>query len=263
MNMKQISRSMMLVAALLLGAQSVVHGAASEAGKPTAKTVLVVGATGRTGREVVARSLEAGYRVRALVRDEARARASLGDKVSLVMGDVRSGEGISAAVQGVDFIISALGSNVRNDASNTPELVDYGGIRRLAEAAAASNVRHLVLVSSMGATHQDHPLNKAYSNILTWKLKGENALRKSGVPYTVIRPGGLTDARGGEFLPLMMQGDDLSRQGRIARADVAVIAVAALNRPEAMQKTFEVIASQAAGAPNWSALFGELKVDAN
>jgi len=261
--MNSVSRLMMLAAALLLGTLSVNPVVAADAGDSAVETVLVIGATGRTGREVVTRSLEAGYRVRALVRDEARARALLGDDVELVLGDVRHNEGIAAAVQGVDFIISALGSNVRNDASNTPELVDYGGVRRLAEAAATSKVRHFVLVSSMGATHRDHPLNQSYSNILIWKLKGEDALRASGVPYTVIRPGGLTDARGGEFMPLLMQGDDLSRQGRIARADVAAIAVAALDRPEVIQKTFEAISSQSVGTPNWTALFEDLKVDAN
>jgi len=235
---------------------------AAEPAGATARTVLVIGATGRTGREVVVKSLEAGYRVRALVRDELRARAALGSEVTLIVGDVRTDEGIAKAIEGADFIISALGSNVRNDPSNTPELVDYGGIRRLAEKSAKSKIRHFVLVSSMGATHRDHPLNRMYSNILTWKLKGEEALRASGVPYTIVRPGGLTEARGGEFLPMMMQGDDLSRQGRIARADVAAIAVAALDRPEAMKKTFEVIASNATGQSDWATLFGSLNADA-
>lgn len=236
---------------------------AAEPAGASARTVLVIGATGRTGREVVVKSLEAGYRVRALVRDELRARASLGGDVELIVGDVRTGEGIAKAIAGADFVISALGSNVRNDPSNTPELVDYGGVRRLAEQAAQAKIRQFVLVSSMGATHRDHPLNRMYSNILTWKLKGEDALRASGVPYTIVRPGGLTEARGGEFLPTMMQGDDLSRQGRIARADVAAIAVAALDHPEAKSKTFEVIASDVTGQPDWKTLFGSLNVDAN
>lgn len=240
-----------------------VCGFAAEPSGANTRTVLVIGATGRTGRAVVEQSVAAGYQVRALVRDEARARAAFGSQVTLVVGDVRTGEGISTAIDGVDFVISALGSNVRNDPSNTPELVDYGGVRRLAEAAAKAKVRHFVLVSSMGATHRDHPLNKMYSNILIWKLKGEDALRSSGVAYTIVRPGGLTEAAGGEFLPTMMQGDDLSRQGRIARADVAAISVAALDRPEAFRKTFEVIASDTKGTPNWPLLFGALKADAN
>ena len=235
---------------------------AAEPSGAQARTVLVIGATGRTGREVVVKSLEAGYQVRALVRDEPRARASLGSEVTLIVGDVRTGERISEAVEGADFIISALGSNVRADPSNTPELVDFGGIQRLAKHAVESKIRHFILVSSMGATHRDHPLNRMYCNILIWKLKGEDALRTSGVPYTIIRPGGLTEARGGEFLPTMMQGDDLSRQGRIARADVAAIAVAALDRPEAMKKTFEVIASNTPGESDWATLFGSLNVDA-
>ena len=261
--MKSGWRGLVLALTVSLCTLSTVSVVAAESAGDGARTVLVIGATGRTGREVIMKSLEAGYRVRALVRDEPRARTSFGGDVTLIVGDVRTGEGIAKAIDGVDFVISALGSNVRNDPSNTPELVDYGGVRRLADQAAQAKVRHFVLVSSMGATHRDHPLNRMYSNILIWKLKGEDALRASGVPYTIVRPGGLTDSRGGEFLPMMMQGDDLSRPGRIARADVAAIAVAALDRSDAKNKTFEVIASDATGRPNWKTLFGSLNIDAN
>lgn len=227
-----------------------------------ADRVLVVGATGGTGKEVVRQALARGHAVRALVRDEARARATLGPQVELVVGDVRTGAGVDAAVRGVDYVVSALGSNVRNDPENTPERVDYGGVRDLAKAAVTAKVKHFVLVSSMGVTHDDHPLNKMFGNILQWKLKGEEALRTSGVPYTVVRPGGLIDTAGGAAPVRFMQGDDIRIAGRIPRADVATVALESLGRASAAGKTFELISATGAGANDWEALFESLQPDA-
>lgn len=227
-----------------------------------AETVLVIGATGGTGREVVRQAEARGYSVRAFVRDEAKARASLGEKVQYFVGDVRTGVGIEAALKGADYVISALGSNVRNDPQNTPEKVDYQGVRLLAEAAAKAGVRHFVLVSSMGVTHPDHQLNKMFGNILVWKLKGEDALRASGVPYTVVRPGGLLNTPGGQAGVKFFQGDDLRNQGSVPRADVATVALAALGSQAAQGKTFELISDKAVGRSDLPALFAGLKSDA-
>ena len=242
-----------------------VAAGATPAPAATAKStpsILVVGATGGTGKEVVRQAREAGYRVRALVRDAEKARAQLGSDVELVVGDVRTGAGIEAAVRGVDYVVSALGSNVRNDPTNTPERVDYGGVRDLVNAAASAKVKHFVLVSSMGVTHDDHPLNKMFGNILVWKLKCEDALRDSGVPYTVIRPGGLRDTTGGEAGIKAFQGDDLRNQGSIPRADVATVALAALGNPAAQGKTFELVSDSTVKRSDLAAIFAGLKTDA-
>jgi uncharacterized protein YbjT (DUF2867 family) len=254
----------MLLGALSIGVLATAPGVAGAATNKAAgaQTVLVVGATGGTGREVVSQALARGLKVRVLVRDEAKARARLGDGVEYVTGDVRTGAGIAAAVQGVDYVVSALGSNVRNDPENTPERVDYGGVKALAEAAAAARVKHFVLVSSMGATHLDHPLNKMFGNILVWKLKGEDALRASGVPYTVVRPGGLRDAPGGATGLKAFQGDDLRNQGSIPRADVATVCLAALGNAAARGKTFELVADTVTTRTDLDALFAGLKADA-
>jgi len=227
-----------------------------------AQTVLVIGATGGTGREVVRQAQTRGYAVRAFVRDEPRARAVLGDSVQYFVGDVRTGDGIEAAVKGADYVVSALGSNVRNDPQNTPERVDYHGVRLLAEAAAKTAVKQFVLVSSMGVTHPDHQLNKMFGNILVWKLKGEDALRASGVPYTVVRPGGLLNTAGGEAGVKAFQGDDLRNQGSIPRADVATVALAALGNQSAQGKTFELVSDKSVVRSDLNAIFAGLKTDA-
>lgn len=242
-----------------------VAGAASSVLAATAKptpSILVVGATGGTGKEVVRQAREAGYRVRALVRDADKARAQLGSDVELVVGDVRTGTGVEAAVRGVDYVVSALGSNVRNDPTNTPERVDYGGVRDLVNAAAGAKVKHFVLVSSMGVTHDDHPLNKMFGNILVWKRKGEEAVRASGVPYTIVRPGGLLDTSGGKADIRAFQGDDLKNNGRIPRADVAAVCLNALGNSRAAGKTFEIVSGVEGNRVDWNGLFAGLKADA-
>ena len=220
--------------------------------------VLVAGATGRTGSEIVRELQASGYNVRAFVRDIDKAREKLGDDVELAQGDVREPDSIAAALDGVDALISAIGAG-RGDPSNGPEFVDYGGVRNLAAAATAANLRQMVLVSSGGVTQEDHILNKMFDNVLLWKFKGEEALRGSGVPYTIVRPGGLTNAPGREVEVLFMQGDKDS--GAIPRVDVARVCVAALGSEAALNKTFEIISGKNPPAASFNESFAKLQGD--
>jgi uncharacterized protein YbjT (DUF2867 family) len=217
--------------------------------------VLVAGATGGTGRALVRGLGLQGYTVRALVRNEDKARVVLGDDIAYALGDVREIDTLLAAMDGVTYVISAIGSS-RSDATNNPESVDYGGVKNLADAAAAKGVRQFVLVSSSGVTHEDHFLNKAFDNILIWKFKGEEALRMSGVPYTIVRPGGLVNTPGGEFSVIFAQGDTTG--GRISRQDLAQICIAALQEETAINKTFETYSSEEPGENDWAKLFNTL-----
>jgi uncharacterized protein YbjT (DUF2867 family) len=221
-------------------------------------TVLVAGATGGTGRALVRNLVDQGFAVRAFVRDENKARVVLGDDISYAVGDVREIDSIRPAMQGIDYVISAIGSS-RSDPTNNPEAVDFGGVRNLADAASEASIRQFVLVSSSGATQEDHFLNKNFDNILNWKFKGEEALRASGVGYTIVRPGGLVNTPGGEFSIVFAQGDTTT--GRISREDVALICIAALQQPAALGKTFETFNGETTGANDWPALFGALAKD--
>jgi uncharacterized protein YbjT (DUF2867 family) len=223
--------------------------------------VLVVGATGGTGQQVVKQAQAKGYTVRAVVRDESKARDLLGGAVQYVVADVRQPASLLPAFKDVDYVVSAIGSNSRRDPQNKPEFIDYGGVKTLAEQAKRAGVRHFVLVSSMGVTDPDHMLNKVLDNILVWKLKGEDALRASGVSYTVVRPGGLTDDAGGQFAVRTMQGDPKGSQGRIARADVAAVCIAALGRKDAVGKTFELVSDPTTKPTDLAGLFADLRAD--
>lgn len=223
--------------------------------------VLVTGATGGTGREVVEQALEAGYAVRALVRDEAKARALFGDRVSYVALDVRDSAAIPAAVAGVDYVISTLGSGARSDPTNTPELIDYGAVKALAQDAQAAGVKQFVLLSSMGVTDPDHMLNKVLNNVLLWKKRGEDALRATGMPYTIVRPGGLRDGAKGDTGGLIVLQGDPQQLGQVARGDVAAILVQALGNDAALFRTFEVIGDPNGSPPDWRTFFDGLEPD--
>jgi uncharacterized protein YbjT (DUF2867 family) len=248
-------------AALTLGLAACATSGPKVAANGNASIVLVAGATGGTGQEVVDQALEKGYRVRALVRDEAKARMLFGDRVQYVVGDVREPRTLKKAVKGVDQVISALGANVQRDPENSPERVDYAGVKALAEAAKAAGVSQFILVSSMGVTHPDHQLNAMLDNILSWKLKGEDAVRATGINYTIVRPGDLTNEPGGLRGVRLMQGDPIGSEGAVSRSDVAAILVSAIGRQDLYGKTFEVIGDHARPRIEWASLYTGLQPD--
>ncbi len=219
------------------------QAAVSGSGTAEPPVVLVIGATGRTGDSILM-ALGDDYRIRALVRDVDRARAKLPEKVVLFEGDVRQPETLAPAFEGADFVVSAVGARFVSqgdleDPTNTAEFVDYEGVKHLAQASRTAGVKHFVLISAMGVTNPEHPLNR-FDNIMYWKLKGENALRASGVPYTIVRPGGLTDEAGGTLGTRIAQGDNHG-PGQTNRIDAARICVRALTDPSARNVTIEVM----------------------
>jgi uncharacterized protein YbjT (DUF2867 family) len=128
-----------------------------------------------------------------------------------------------------------------------------------------------ILISSAGVTRPGRPginleeeppavrLNDQLGGILTWKLRGEECLKASGIPYTIIRPCALTETAGGKEL-IFAQGDNI--RGKVSRDDVAEICVQAIKEPKAKNLTFEVKESEmVANNPNWQSLFSSLQVD--
>ena len=258
--MNRIFRAAAAALTLMLASACAMSGP-KVASNGNASVVLVAGATGGTGQEVVDQALEKGYRVRALVRDEAKARMLFGDRVQYVVGDVREPRSLKRAVKGVDQVISALGANVQRDPENSPERVDYAGVKALAEAARAAGVSQFILVSSMGVTHPDHQLNAMLDNILSWKLKGEDAVRATGIDYTIVRPGDLTNEPGGRRGVRIMQGDPVGGEGAVSRSDVAAILVSAIGRQDLYRKTFEVVGDHARPRIEWASLYNGLQPD--
>jgi uncharacterized protein YbjT (DUF2867 family) len=142
--------------------------------------------------------------------------------------------------------------------NNSPKNVDYQGVSNLVEAAKTVGVVRFLLISSIAVTKPEHPLNK-FGKVLDWKLKGENALRKSSLTYTIVRPGGLTNDPGGQKGLLLDQGDRIS--GMVSRADVAEVCYQALDHPKTQNVTFEIVSGTGDPIEDWDGFFYKLNPD--
>jgi uncharacterized protein YbjT (DUF2867 family) len=132
-----------------------------------------------------------------------------------------------------------------------PEKVDYEGQKAQIDLAKQLDVKHVVLVSSMGGTDPNDFLNsfgkdkngEGDGDILVWKRKAEKYLVDSGLHYTIIHPGGLKDTNGGE-MNLDLDVDDIlkSRKVRtISRCDVARLCIAALSVSNGRNSSFDCV----------------------
>jgi uncharacterized protein YbjT (DUF2867 family) len=128
-----------------------------------------------------------------------------------------------------------------------------------------------VMVSSAGVTRPGRPglnleeeppavrLNDQLGGILTWKLRGEEVIRQSGINYTIIRPCALTEKPGDKVL-VFDQGDNM--RGQVSRDAIAELCIQSLTIPEASNKTFEVREEDViANSIDWKSLFSKLESD--
>lgn len=229
-----------------------------------AELVVVAGGSGRTGQETVKALLAAGYAVRATTTNVERAETRFPTlDVEWVKMDVRKLDEIRDALQGADYLISAIGGSCRDPGGpNSPRYVDYEGTVAMAGVARTLGLKQMVTVSAANAGVADQPLNEFCDNVQMWKWLGEDYLRDSSLPYTIVRPGGLTDEEGGE------QGIDIrapkvgNRGPQIPRADVAAVLVAALGNPEAVGKTVEIFGEPAGDPQDWTDDFVDVPADA-
>ena len=206
-------------------------------------TVLVAGA-GKSGKPLIKILVDQGYKVRVLTREA----ADLGNGVTVVVGDVTKPATLAPAVKGVDFVVSTIGAG-SPQGDNRPEVVDFKGVANLVDAAKAAKVKQFVLMSSLGAGSSDPNvmLNKIFGMVLMWKGQGEDHLRKSGLPYTIVRPGGLKDCDPGKT-GIKFGTDPAVGSGAICRADVGLVMAAALGNAGALGKTVGVIGEDGTAA---------------
>jgi uncharacterized protein YbjT (DUF2867 family) len=214
----------------------------------------VAGATGRTGRRVVDELVQHNIPVRAMVRNLETAKATLPTDVELVVGDVLDLQQIRDAIADCTVVICATGAAPSFDPTG-PYKVDLQGTKNLVDVAKEKGIEQFVLVTSLCVSQFFHPLNLFWL-ILVWKKQAEEYLKQSGLAYTIVRPGGLTEEDSPD--PVVMTAADQMFDGRIARAKVAQVCVEALSLPQAKNKTVEIVATATAPAQSYAALFNQV-----
>src|SRR5918994_5227813 len=146
----------------------------------TDSRVLVAGATGQLGRVITRQLLDAGVQARALARNAA-ALAAFAPRAEIAAVDMRDLQKLTEACRGVEQIVATANNNMGQGA-NSPSRTDLGAYQNLCAAARNTGVRRLVYVSYRGVA-QD-----AAVDIFRIKWYIEDAIRRSGVPWVMLRP---------------------------------------------------------------------------
>lgn len=237
--------------------------------EPTVESVLVAGASGGTGRRLLALLDETDLQVRALTsspekREGLRERGA--DEV--VVGDLLEDGAAARAVEGgreagpvpgsVDAVVCAVGSTVPQ-VLLADRLVDGPGVVNLARASTHAGVERFVLQSAVGAGDSREraplPYRLPISRVLEAKGRAEDALRELELVHTIVRPGMLTN--GPERGDALVAEGGNTVFGMVSRADVARVMVSALGTPAAENRTFEVVSDRW----TWGEQSGVVEID--
>ena len=218
------------------------QGTKGRAWLPQGQTVkvLIIGATGGTGRQLVEQALTAGHDVTALVRDLEKIRARH-ERLRVVQGDILDFNSLDLAVADQEAILSSLGTK----SVFRPVIIFSEGTTNLLKAMTQHDVRRLICITGIGAGDSRGHGGFFYDKIILPiflkriyqdKDKQEEIIRKSDRDWTIVRPGFLTNGPPkGNYRVLT----DLTRVtvGRISRADVAAFMLAQLNSDRYLRQT--------------------------
>ena len=206
-------------------------GAAPNAAAPGAPAgqrpsrVLILGATGGTGRQLVQQALDRGLSVTALARDPSRLRIEH-PRLKVIQGDVLDERSVDAAVRGQDAVVSALG----HKRYFQPTRILSDGTRNVVRAMEAHGVRRLVCQTSLGIGDGAGRLGAFYTLFIIpvilpfyfWdKTRQERIIAGSRVEWVIVRPGALTNGLKRGRCRHGRRVGNLLLTVRICRADVA------------------------------------------
>ena len=204
--------------------------------EPTlSKSILIFGATRGTGLELAKLLTARGDAITAFVRPTSDRSGLEPLGVNFIVGDALIADEVSAAFEERKYqaVVTTMGCF----RCEVPP--DYIGNKNVFDAAKAAGVNRVVMISSVGAGNSaDAPpwISKwILGDVLVLKTQAEDHLRSSGVPYTIIRPGGLKDA---EATGNGLLTEDTMAMGIITRKDLAKLMVEALDDEAAANKTY-------------------------
>jgi len=205
-----------------------------------AMDVVIAGGHGQVALRLARLLTADGHRCRALIRnpDHAADVADAGAEPVVVDLEAVAGvQDLTEAVRGADAVVFAAGAGP-GSGPERKRTVDYGAAVKLIAAAEAAGVDRYVMVSSIGA-HQPEAGHGPMRAYLQAKADADEALAASGLRWTIVRPGSLTDDPGTDRVSL---STELGGRGPIPRDDVAAVLAACLATPATAGTTFEAFA---------------------
>lgn len=197
--------------------------------------VFIAGANGQIGQHLLREMANSDHEARALVRhpDQGPELQQLG-ATETVLGDLE--KDCSEAMKGCDAVIFAAGSGPHTGPDKTID-VDQNGAVRLIDTAKAMGIKRFIIVSSMGAEEPDSGPEKL-RHYLRAKHNADEHLKNSGLNYTIVRPGQLTNDEGTGKIAVSARQESF---GKIPRQDVARVLLAVLDGDTTDNRAFYVV----------------------
>ncbi|MGP4076066.1 SDR family oxidoreductase [Halobacillus sp. K22] len=196
--------------------------------------VLVIGANGQVGKHVIHKLTQSSHTPVAMVWDTKQIPQFEELGVETVLGDLE--KDFKEAYYGVDGVIFAAGSGPHTGADKTI-LIDQEGAIKSIEYAKQFGLKRFIMLSSVRSDEPEKGPD-AMKHYLYAKHRADEHLKQSGLNYTILRPGQLTNKPGTGKVALE---EKLEQDGEIPREDVAETLVYLLSVPRAKQKSFDLI----------------------
>jgi uncharacterized protein YbjT (DUF2867 family) len=208
--------------------------------------VVIVGGHGKIGMRLAKLLAERGDSPRGIIRktDQADDLEKIGAEPIVL--DIENVE-IDDAVAGSDAVVFAAGAGPGSGPARKLT-VDYGGAVALAEAATTHGIKRYLMVSSIGANHPER-WSDEMEPYYDAKAKADKYLEESGLDYTIIRPGRLTDDPGTGRVSLEGGGS-----GSVTRDDVALVLAECLTADNTIGKAFDLLGGETPVAEALAAL---------
>ena len=197
--------------------------------------VLVAGGHGKIALRLLRLLAAEGHRARGLIRKPEQAADLEALGAVAVLGDLEADPSLAGYVQGADVVVFAAGAGP-GSGPERKRTVDLGGAVKLADAALAVGVRRYVMISSIGADRPD-AASGGMRPYIEAKAEADQYVMASGLEYTIVRPGSLTDDPGTGRVRLPTE---LGGRGEVPRDDVAAVVAKVLDAPNTIGVTFEV-----------------------
>lgn len=197
--------------------------------------VFIAGANGQIGQHLLREMADSGHEARALIRhpDQGPELQQLG-ATETVQGDLE--QDCSEAMRGCDAVIFTAGSGPHTGPDKTVD-VDQDGAIRLVDTAKAIGIKRFIMVSSMRAEEPEKGPEKL-RHYLQAKHNADEYLKNSGLDYTIVRPGQLTNDDGSGKVAVSAR---LEGFGKIPRQDVARVLLAVLDSNNTINRVFDVV----------------------
>lgn len=199
-------------------------------------TVAIAGGHGKIALLLGRMLAERGDTVRGLIRNPGQEDDLCAAGVEPVLCNLEGDGDVAAAVRGADAVVFAAGAGPGSGEARKTTM-DLGGAVKLIDAAKAEGVSRYLIVSSMGAADPPAEGGDVFGAYLRAKAGADEALRASGLDYTIVRPGSLTD----EPATGLVQVAERLDRGQIPRADVAAVFLACLDTPSTIGKSFDLL----------------------